>query len=207
MKIIQNPWLRRGWYAEGVSTICGHIRTIRSPLFLRLGGGKRGDVGRMCLGENRGWRNRMFGTVDGKKMVWREDSVCSANQAEKVAFLRNPKQRKLPEKVPKMRGTACREACSQTREKSGFLEEKCALLKFPDIGKISTQFRIRQVDMQKRKVPFILCTLNLKIAQISCTIQNRICMIRERKSNHENVFQTGQKGKMPIARTYSTVIL
>ena len=156
--------------------------------------GKIGDGETGCLGR---WTEKR----------WCGERTACANQAEKVAFLRNPKQRTLPEKVPKMRGTACREACSQTREKSGFLEEKCALLKFPDIGKISTQFRIRQVDMQKRKVPFILCTLNLKIAQISCTIQNRICMIRERKSNHENVFQTGQKGKMPIARTYSTVIL
>ena len=36
MKIIRDPWLRRGLYAEGVSVVCGHIEAIRSPLFLRL---------------------------------------------------------------------------------------------------------------------------------------------------------------------------
>ena len=91
--------------------------------------------------------------------------------------------------------------------KSDFWGGNAHFYRFLDKGKTSAQFRIRQVDMQKRKAAFILCTSNLKIAQISCTIQNRICMIRERKSNHENVFQSGQKGKMPIARSYCTVIL
>ena len=69
----------------------------------------------------------MFGMVDGKMMGWRGDKVMECQSGGKSCVSWKSKQRKSPEKVPKMRGPAWLETCSQTGEKSGFFEEKCAL--------------------------------------------------------------------------------
>lgn len=154
---------------------------------------------------------------DGEADAWgggREKDGVERGQSDaepiwrkKLRFLEIPNKGNHLKKFRKCVGQRGWKRAVKQGRKAAFLRRNAHSFGFPDKGKMSVQFRIRQVDMQKRKVVFILCTSNLKIAQISCTIQNRICMIRERKSNHENVFQTGQKGKMPIARTYSTVIL
>ena len=154
---------------------------------------------------------------DGEADAWgggREKDVVERGQSDavpiwrkKLRFLEIPNKGNRLKKFRKCMGQRGGKRAVKHGRKAAFLRRNAHSFGFPDKGKINVQFRIRQVDMQKRKAPFILCTSDLKIAFISCTIQNRICMIRERKSNHENVFQTGQKGKMPIARTYSTVIL
>ena len=60
MKIIQNPRLRRGLYAEDVSVVCVHIEAIRSPLFLRLGAEKE----QAMIGGKWGMEKLLFGTAD-----------------------------------------------------------------------------------------------------------------------------------------------
>ncbi len=207
MKIIQNPWLRRGLYAEGVSVRCGHAEAIRSPLFLRLGAEKEGWRAGSLEGKMRDEKTALW---DGKRGSESAETGWKASvpiRRKKLRFLGIPDKGKEPKKFRKWvewRGWEWAVECSRNVD---FCGGNAHFHRFLDKGKTSAQFRIRQVNMQKRKAAFILCTSNLKIAQISCTIQNRICMIRERKSNHENVFQSGQKGKMPIARSYCTVIL
>ena len=120
MKIIQNPRLRRGLYAEDVSVVCVHIEAIQSPLFLRLGAEKE----QAMIGGKWGMEKLLFGTRTRERGRGNGPKGFGANQAEKVAFIRNPKQRKRVKKVLKMSGTVWLGTYNKAREERDFLRKE-----------------------------------------------------------------------------------
>lgn len=120
MKIIQNPRLRRGLYAEDVSVVCVHIEAIRSPLFLRLGAEKE----QAMIGGKWGMAKLLFGTANGEARARKRAGRLRCQLGGKSCVSWESQTKEKVKKVLKMSGTVWLGTYNKAWEERDFLRRE-----------------------------------------------------------------------------------